>query len=169
MADDEERTSSDSEAEVIEAAIEDSDEDVRYSLRPRRVSKTRMTKRGQERYERYDVHGRRPRVEDGMSWLDNHRVFEEQSQAGARAIERIVRPAARVSDELDIYPAPRPLLVEGHRHSRNADRIGPKTRKYEAARWADESRVTGQERAAGPRRGRDDFYKGFQSTGSFTS
>ena len=33
MADDEERTSSDSEAEAIEAAIEDSDEDVRYSLR----------------------------------------------------------------------------------------------------------------------------------------
>ena len=36
MADDEERTSSDSEAEAIEAAIEDSDEDVRYSLRSRR-------------------------------------------------------------------------------------------------------------------------------------
>ena len=43
MADDEERTSSDSEAEAIEAAIEDSDEDVRYNLRPR------VTTREQER------------------------------------------------------------------------------------------------------------------------
>ena len=43
MADDEERTSSDSEAEAIEAAIEDSDEDVRYSLRSRRVPKTSAT------------------------------------------------------------------------------------------------------------------------------
>ena len=43
MADDEERTSSDSEAEAIEAAIEDSDEDVRYSLRSRRGSKLPTT------------------------------------------------------------------------------------------------------------------------------
>ena len=43
MADDEERTSSDSEAEAIEAAIDDSDEDVRYSLRSRQVSKLTTT------------------------------------------------------------------------------------------------------------------------------
>ena len=39
MADDWERTFSESEAEAIEAAIDDSDEDVRYSLRSRRVPK----------------------------------------------------------------------------------------------------------------------------------
>ena len=48
MADDEERTSSDSEAEAIEAAIEDSDEDVRYSLRSKRVSKLQTMNTGTE-------------------------------------------------------------------------------------------------------------------------
>ena len=46
MADDEERSFSDSETEAIEAAIEDSDEDVRYSLRSRRVPKFQMMNTG---------------------------------------------------------------------------------------------------------------------------
>ena len=175
MADDEERTFSDGEAEAIEAAIEDDDEDVGYRNRPRRVMKTWMITREQERCARDDGregrpriercarddgHGRGSRLEEGMSWLDYHRVFEEQSRAGARAVERLARPAASTSDELDIYPAPRPLLVEGHRHSLYADRLGPVTREWETAgHGADESRATGQDTAAGPRRGRDESHR----------
>ena len=44
MADDWERTFSDSETEAIEAAIDDSDEDVRYSLRSRDVKKKQVVK-----------------------------------------------------------------------------------------------------------------------------
>ena len=44
MADDWERTFSDSEIEAIEAAIDDSDEDVRYSLRSRDVKKKQVVK-----------------------------------------------------------------------------------------------------------------------------
>ena len=66
------------------------------------------------------------------------------------------RDAVDSSDELDFHPDPRPLLAGGH--DQHADRLEPKTRKYEVARGADKSRVTGQGLAAGPRRGRDDFY-----------
>ena len=44
MADDWERTFSDSETEAIEAAIDDSNEDVRYSLRSRNVKKKQVVK-----------------------------------------------------------------------------------------------------------------------------
>ena len=44
MADDWERTFSDSETEAIEAAIDDGDEDVRYSLRSRDVKKKQVVK-----------------------------------------------------------------------------------------------------------------------------
>ena len=46
MADDWERTFSESETEAIEAAIDDSDEDVRYSLRSRKVSKSQTMTTG---------------------------------------------------------------------------------------------------------------------------
>ena len=125
---------------------------VSRTLPPAGAYATRMTAREQERDGGREV---RPRIEEGMLWSDYHRIVEERNLAGALAIERIARSAASASDKLDIYPAPRPLLVEGHRHSLNADRIGPVTREWETARRADESRVTGQDLAAGPRRGRD--------------
>ena len=51
------------------------------ALSPAGEYATRMTAREQERYGHYDGQWRRPRVEDGMSWLDYHRVFEEQSES----------------------------------------------------------------------------------------
>ena len=128
---------------------------VSRALPPAGAYATRMTAREQGRDVRDGGREGRPRIEEGMLWSDYHRILEEQNLAGALAIERIARSAASASDKLDIYPAPRPLLVEGHRHSLNADRIGPVTREWETARRADESRVTGQELAAGPRRGRN--------------
>ena len=133
-------------------------------LSPAGAYATRMTAREQERDVRNGGREGRSQIEEGMLWSDYHRIFEEQNLAGVLAIEQIALSAASASDKLDIYPAPRPLLVEGHRHSQNADRIGPETREWETARRADESRVTGQDQAAGPRRGRDESH--IQSRGN---
>ena len=66
------------------------------------------------------------------------------------------RNAVDASDEPYFHTDPCSLLAG--RHEPYTDRREPETRKYEAARWADKSRTTGQGLAAGPRRGRDDFY-----------
>ena len=101
---------------------------VSRTLPPAGAYATRMTAREQEHEARDGSREGRPRIEEGMLWSDYHRIFEEQNLAGMLAIEQIARSAASASDKLDIYPAPRPLLVEGHRHSLNADRLGPVTR-----------------------------------------
>ena len=97
MADDEERTSSDSEAEAIEAAIDDSDEDVRYSLRSRRVSKLSTTSASTSTGVAADVVG------GSLAGIDTARgsVADpgNRSGNGTRGVD--VRPHDVTHDELD--------------------------------------------------------------------
>ena len=179
MADDDERTSSDSEAEAIEAAIDDSDEDVRYSLRSRDIQKKPVVKVSAP----WDLAGAtvdgsravtsltacsaanaasRPKsvVTSTGAWVRSQpplRVASDASERGRMSYDdRVTRNAVDANDEPYFYTDPCSLLAG--RHEPYTDRSEPETRRYEAARWADKSRVTGQELAAGPRRGEDDFY-----------
>ena len=82
----------------------------------------------------------------GPTWLEYRQAYEQRLAEGARAIERIRREAVDSSDELDIYPDPRPLFAGGH--DPHADRLGPKTKECDNASEAGESRVaTGQVKA----------------------
>ena len=179
MADDWERTFSESEIEAIEAAIDDSDEDVRYSLRSRDVKKKQVVKfNALSDLAGATVGGSRAATNPtACSAADEaSRPKSVATSTSARAYfqlplrvasdasgrdrmsydDRVTRIAVHANDEPYFYTDPCSLLAG--RHDPHTDRSEPETRKYEAARWAEKSRVTGQELAAGPRRGRDDFY-----------
>ena len=102
MADDEERTSSDSEAEAIEAAVEDSDEDVRYSLRSKRGSKLPTTSASTSMGVAEDVVGRSQAGTDATrgSEADPVNLLEDQTQgADARSRPSTTRVARDVTSE----------------------------------------------------------------------
>ena len=179
MADDWERTFSDSETEAIEAAIDDSDEDVRYSLRSRDVRKKQVVKiSALSDLAGATVNGSRAATSPTACSAANAvsrpksvatstsarahfqlplSVASDASECGRRSYDdRGTRIAVDANDEP--YFCADPCFLLAGRHDPHTDRSEPETRKYEAARGAEKSRVTGQELAAGPRRGRVDFY-----------
>ena len=97
-----------------------------------------MTAREQERIERDGGHRRGYEADEGLSWLEYHRRFEEWNRAGAQAIELIAQQAEGVSDEPYIHTDPRSLLAG--RHDKYADRPEPQTRKRDVAHAADKHR-----------------------------
>ena len=101
--------------------------------------------------------GQHRRSEDDLrSGTEAHRTTSERGKMSYD--DRGTRDAVDANDEPYFYTDPCSLLAG--RHEPYTDRSEPETRKHEAARGADKSRVTGQELAAGPRRGRVDFYNG---------
>ena len=93
---------------------------------------------------------------EGLPWSEYFfQRYTRQTVDGWRETEAR-RPAADSSDEPYIYTGPRSLLAG--RHYPHADRVEPKTRKYEEVRWAEKSHQAGQEWMAGPRRYRENFY-----------
>ena len=154
------RTSSDSEDEAIQNAINDDDEDVRYSLRTRSIMKTQDTRvrtstgSGGVAIEENQV---AINAEEQLpTWMEYHQRHTQQLDEGRRAIERIARNAVDASNEPDIHPDPHPLLVGGH--DPHAGRLDPKTRECETARAAGRSLWTGQNQKAGPRRAGQNSY-----------
>ena len=179
MADDWERTFSESEIEAIEAAIDDSDEDVRYRLRSRDIKKKQVVKvSALSDLAGATVDGSRAAASPSACFAASAagrpksvatstsarvyfqmplRVASDTSGRDRMSYDdRRTRIAVDANDEPYFYTDPCSLLVG--RHEPYTDRSEPETRKYEAARWAEKSRVTGQELAAGPRRGLDVFY-----------
>ena len=161
MADDWERTFSDSEIEAIEAGIDDSDEDVRYSLRSRDVQKKQVVKvnapsdlagatvDGSQAVTSSAVcsavdAASRPKSVATFTSARAHfqlplRVAPDASEHGSTSYEdRRTRNAVDANDEPYFYTDPCSLLAG--RHEPHTDRSEPETRMYEAARWAEKSR-----------------------------
>jgi hypothetical protein len=180
MADDWERTFSDSETEAIDAAIDDSDEDVRYSLRSRDVKKKQVVKV----CALSDLAG--ATVDGGRAAASPPACFAASAASRPKSVatstsarayfqlplrvasdasgrdrtshdDRVTRNAVDANDELDFYPDPHPLLVGGQEP--HAGRRDPKTRECETARAAEWSLWTGQNQTAGPRRAGQNSYR----------
>ena len=179
MADDWERTFSESETEAIDAAIDDSDEDVRYSLRSRDVKKKQVVKfnalsdlagatvdgsrtaTNPTACSAVDAASRPKSVATSTSAQAYFQLpLRVASDASGRDRmsydDRVTRNAVDANDELDFYPDPHPLLVGGHEP--HAGRLDPKTRKCETTRAAERSLWTGQNQTAGPRRVGENSY-----------
>ena len=161
MADDEERTFSDSETEAIEAAIDDSDEDVRYSLRSRGVKKKQVVKVSVlSDLAGATVNGSRAAINptacsaaDAASrpkcvatstgaWGRSQPplgIASDASERGRRSYDdRGTRIAVDANDEPYFYTDPCSLLAG--RHDPHTDRSEPETRKRDVAHAADKHR-----------------------------
>ena len=126
------RTSSDSEDEAIQAAINDDDEDMPYVSSRTRTTRmptltsaftTRMTTREQARMDLEETSMPRLTEERLPAWMEYHQRLAQQLAEGKRAIERIARDAVDASNEPDIHPDPHPLLDGGERWRTDLDPI----------------------------------------------
>ena len=172
MADDWERTFSESEAEAIEAAIDDSDEDVRYSLRSRDVKKKQVVKVnapsdlagatvGGSRAgtsltacSAADAASRQKSAATSTSARAHFQLpLRVASDASGRDRmsydDRETRNAVDANDEPYFYTDPCSLLAG--RHEPHTDRSEPETRKRDVAHAADKHRSDRAVEAVGRR------------------